>query len=272
MSHIVPGTESMQRELTTNVVASDAVRVHVFWGDALLQVVELSPPRAFYVGDGGRKDDEPVDFTVPELAERTALLTVEGGRVVVHAPQGAALSSPDEPWSEFGDVAELGDPTNPFFDATSRVRAPSDARALPVDIWLGALRFSFTVGEREARCPRSLDAEEGVRPLAFFAAASLFVGTLAGLMAFFTPPLGLTDDEGADHDRVYVMNQYLDAAAEREHEPEHADGHDTGQSADAPDAPARGEAGRIGHPSPVAHSMRGSGSEQGAVQRPALSR
>jgi len=257
MSHIVPGATSFHHELATRVVESDAVEVRIFWEEALLQVVELSPPRAFFVGDGTLKGDA-VDFTVPESGfERTALVTVDGGRVVVHAPPGGQLSLSGEAPSEFAF-------TDPFADATDP--------AAPVEVRLGALRFTFQLGEREARCPRAFDTDEGVRPLGYFAASTVLVGTFAGILAFFTPPLGITDDEGADHDRVYLMNQYLDQAAEREREREPASGQDRGQSVNAPEAPAHGESGRIGHPDKVARATRGSGSERGEITRPAMSR
>jgi len=226
-------------EMASHVVESDAVRVHVYWGESRLDVIELSPPRAFYAGDGALSR-EPVDFTVPGLgAPRVALLTVEGGRVVVHAPDGAELSSAD---------------------------------AMCACVRVGEVRFEFRLGTREPRCPRSFDADEGVRPLAFFAASSLLIGTSAAVMAYFEPPLGLTDDEGPDHDQLILMNVFLDRAAEREREVEHASGQESGAAADAPEQPARGESGRIGRPSPVAHSARASGAEPGAVQRPAMAR
>jgi hypothetical protein len=139
---------------------------------------------------------------------------------------------------------------------------------------MGALCFEFRFYTREQRCPRSFDADEGVRPLAFFAASSLLVGTFAAVMAYFTPPLGLTDDEGPDRDQLIRMNAFLDAAAEREREreQEHATGNEQGAAPDAPEQPARGEAGRIGHPSPIARSARGSGTEQGPKERPAMTR
>ncbi|HVW28390.1 MAG TPA: AgmX/PglI C-terminal domain-containing protein [Polyangiaceae bacterium] len=238
------------------MVEPDAVQVRVFWGDALLRIEELSPPRSFYVGDGA-VSAEPVDFTVPEMeSARAALLTTDGGRVIVHAPDGAELSLPDEP-------AALPEIT--FAPRTD----PTPPRA---SVRLGALRFEFVLGTREAPCPRSFDSDEGVRPLAFFAASSLLVGTFAALMAYFTPQLGLTDDEDPDRDQLILMNVFLDRAAEREREVEHEEGRDSGGSVNAPAQPARGESGRIGHPSPTLRSARGSGSEQGAVERPAMSR
>ena len=51
---------------------------------------------------------------------------------------------------------------------------------------------------------------------------SLLVVLLAA-MAFFVPPMGLTDDEELDKDALYLMQQYLKAAAEREQEEKEAE-------------------------------------------------
>lgn len=256
MSYIRSEPATRHFELSSHMVESDAVQVRVFWGDALLRIDELSPPRPFHVGDGA-VSSEPVDFTVPEMElGRALLLSTDGGRVTVHAPDGAELSLPDEP-------AAL--PEIVFAPRTD----PAPPRA---SVRLGALRFEFVLGTREARCPRSFDSDEGVRPLAFFAAASLLVGTFAAVMAYFTPQLGLTDDEDPDRDQLILMNVFLDRAAERERELEHEEGRDSGGSVDAPEQPARGESGRIGHPSPALRSARGGGSAPGAVERPARSR
>jgi len=46
---------------------------------------------------------------------------------------------------------------------------------------------------------------------------SMLVHTgLLAAMAFFMPPLGLTDDEGVSKDQLFLIQQYLNAAAERE--------------------------------------------------------
>ena len=242
MSHIIADLRPSFVEMSSSVVDSDAVEVRVYWGDALLSVTELSPPKPYFIGDGAAPSGA-VDFTVPDFGvERAALLTVDAGRVVARAPHGAELVHDD-----------------------------SDTSLAAVHV--GALRFEFRLGEREARCPRAFDTDEGVRPLAFFAASSLLVGSLAAVMAYFTPPLGLTDDEDPDRNQLILMNQYLDQAAERERErePTNADGHDESGAPNAPAEPARGEQGRIGHPSPVAHNMQGSGEGPGPT-RPAMTR
>jgi hypothetical protein len=284
MSHIVSASNPAFFELSSHVVESDAVQVRILWGDEPLEVIELSPPRSFYVGDGA-VCREPVDFTVPDATERVALLTVEHGRVTVQASGGAELLSPDEPASLPEVAVRLGTAENPFFASSPFANAferPPEPYGVPragdqtpcARVRMGALCFEFRVGTREQRCPRAFDADEGVRPLAFFAASSLLVGTFAAVMAYFTPPLGLTDDEGPDRDQLIQMNAFLDASAEREREreQEHANGNEQGAAPDAPEQPARGEAGRIGHPSPIARSARGSGAEQGPKERPAMSR
>ena len=44
------------------------------------------------------------------------------------------------------------------------------------------------------------------------------VGDLAAAMAFFMPPLGSTDEDGVSQDQQLLLQQYLNAAAEKEME------------------------------------------------------
>jgi hypothetical protein len=246
------------QESSTYLAAPDAVEIRVFWEDALLEVIELSPPRPFFIGDGTCSSGH-VDFTVPDLDDgRFALLALVGGSLFVHAPAGAEVFR-----------REVDVPLGGFAESLGARAALGSA---PTDVRVGALVFSLRLGAREARCPRTLGGEDHGRPFAYFAMSAGVVGALSAMMAYFTPPLGLTDEEGTDRDRVYLINQYLDAAAERERQPEQATGTGTGQAADAPEQPAKGESGRIGHPSPVAHSAKGGGAEQSNVSRPAMSR
>lgn len=246
------------QESSTRIAASDAVEIHVFWGDSLLEVIELSPPRSFFIGDGTRSR-EHVDFTVPDLdVERFALVVSEAGSLFVHAPTGAELFHPDA--------------AMPFGGFSQSLGARAVLGTEPIDVRVGALTFSLRIGPRESRCPRALGGEDHGRPLAFFAMSSAVVGALSAMMAYFTPPLGLTDDEGASRDRVYLINQYLEAIAEKEPEREQATGEGQGEALNAPAPAARGESGRIGRPAAIMHSARGGGAEQSNVARPAMSR
>ena len=49
-------------------------------------------------------------------------------------------------------------------------------------------------------------------------ASSIAHLALMGIMAFYTPPMGIDDAEGASRDQQFLMQQYLNASAEREQE------------------------------------------------------
>lgn len=124
--------------------------------------------------------------------------------------------------------------------------------------------------ERAAVCPRAkLGADR--RGIAFFAASALAIASVLGGIAYFTPPLGLTDDEASERDRLYLMQQYLDASAEREEKLEsRAEGSDPGAPA-APREAARGQEGAMGSSKAIARNKRASGAAPGEI-RPATSR
>jgi hypothetical protein len=196
---------------------------------------------------------------VPDLPDaRFALVMREGDFLFVEAPAGTEM------FYRSGAVA--------FEDASAALGTRAPLGAMPIDVRVGALTFSVALGEREARCPRALGGDDHGRPVAFFAASLAMVGAMASMMAYFTPPLGLTDDEGRDHDNLILMNQYLDATAERERQTEEASGGGENEKPRADEEPARGESGRIGKPDPVARDHRGSGAAPGEVPRPAITR
>jgi hypothetical protein len=225
----------------------DVLEIHVTWGDTVLDVIELSPPRAFYIGDPA-VSSLPVDLVVPGLDDaRVALVTVDGPDVLLHVPNGAESSALQS--------------TTPL----------SQGEFFRVSI--GMLTLTVGLGEREERCPRTSFATD--KRVAFFFAASLAAhAAFAASLALFTPPLGLTDDEDADRDKQYLMMAFLDAAAERnEKEPPPSDGPGGGgEGAPLPPDGAKGESGRMGKRDATAQERRASGTESGSTPRAATSR
>ncbi len=74
-----------------------AVEVIVMWGESsVLHVAYLSPPRAFYVGEGpmrSKKDENGIDFLIGREAlgvDRVPVVVEAGGGVAVVIPQGAS--------------------------------------------------------------------------------------------------------------------------------------------------------------------------------------
>jgi hypothetical protein len=247
-------------EVTNRVAAKNAVEVRIFWGESLLDLVELSPPRAFYVGDGSRAPFG-VDFTVPDAGfDRIPLLEMDSGVPVITPPPGAVTTR-----------RQSGVRRQQNGEALTERNVALDA-ATSVDVRLGSLVFSFREGAREKSCPRSV-ADGDRRPLAFFGLAFFIGAAVMAMMAYFEPPLGLTDDESMDKDQLYLMQSYLDASSEREHErePEKADG-DSSAAANSPAEKAMGEAGKMGRRDSTATNRRASGTAPGAELRAATSR
>lgn len=229
---------SKSRSSSTSAASSDVLEIHVTWGDTVLDVIELSPPRAFYIGDPATSS-LPIDLVVPEVEEgRVALVTVTDGEAVLQVP--------------------------PFAEPAVAARAIPLKRGEFSRVTIGMLRLTIGIGEREERCPRaSLAADR--RVIGFFAASLAAHAAFAASMALFTPPLGLTDDDGADRDARYLMMQYLDASAEREQkEPPPSDGAGGGEGAPLPPDGARGESGRMGKREALAQERRASGVGEGA--------
>jgi hypothetical protein len=92
----------------------------------------------------------------------------------------------------------------------------------------------------------------------YFGLSFLTMGGMLAAMAFFVPPMGLTDDEELDKDALYLMQQYLKAAAEREQEEKEAetvqDNSDNKEGGTG--TRAKGEEGSMGNPTTKATNKR----------------
>jgi hypothetical protein len=92
----------------------------------------------------------------------------------------------------------------------------------------------------------------------YFGLSLAAVGGLVAAMAFFVPPMGLNDDEELDKDALYLMQQYLKSAAEREQEEKEAevvqDNSDNKEGGTG--TRAKGEEGSMGNPTTKAVNKR----------------
>jgi len=126
----------MSRSSIKNPSHNAAVRIHVLWGDSLLDVIELSPPRPFFIGDAALSQ-LPVDLTVPEFGAagetRVPLVTVEDGEPRVRVPFGASAVRRTLD-------AKSGGTTGPVEND-----AALDTKSA-IDVRLGELVLSVTVG------------------------------------------------------------------------------------------------------------------------------
>jgi pSer/pThr/pTyr-binding forkhead associated (FHA) protein len=226
-----------------------AIEVMVLWGSNVLHVAHLTPARDFSVGEADSKAARS-DFFIPserlgKLEQR--LVVVEGDSAWVVLPANA------EGFLEIGGKARLS-----LADARARSEArlePSGGHRYPLEnaararIELGG--FVFQVASVRAGKPLQKGPLAGWdwNLSAYFGLSFLSHASIVAALAFFMPPLNLTADESSDRDRLYLLQQYLDTAAERERDKKvedsatneaHQEG-GTGQQ-------ASGESGAMGKP------------------------
>jgi hypothetical protein len=231
---------------------NSTVEVMILWDTMVLHVQHLTPPRSFYVGEEQGKNFT-CDFFIPSEKLGTTrapiVLADRGGSVSVVIPQRATgtIELPGQPKMTVQQAREGGrmQPSAELSGAM-QMSLPAGAKA---KIELEGLVFQVTTGNagRVVAGHFQLDTQS-----LLYTGLSLAVhaGLLAA-MAFFMPPLGSTDEDGLSSDQQYLLQQYLQAAAEKEMEEK-----ETEQVADnnadnkegGTGTRAKGEEGSMGNP------------------------
>jgi hypothetical protein len=139
-----------------------------------------------------------------------------GGGVSLVIPQGAKgfVELPGQPRMTLDEARAKAQPCAELSGA-HQLPLPGGAKAR---VEVG--EFVFQVGAVNAGKPMPVGLLVGleVAVLMYFALSFFTVGGFIAALAFFVPPMGLLDDEGIDKDQMFLMQQYLKAAAEREEE------------------------------------------------------
>lgn len=258
-----PAVRSEEVELA-HVVSAE---VTILWGDNVLHVAHLSAGQSFHVGDEDAPPSRrspaqpPCDFSIPREklgVSRMPLVLARGAgfSLVIAAHAEGQLRGAD------GSVSSLAE-----LRPSAAAHAPlPGARLLPLTLGTQAeLRFGdivLRVAAVRAGRPlgHGLAAGLDASTLPYFALSALSVGGLLSSLAFLVPPLGLHDEAQAEEDRLYLLQAYLDAAAEREREREREVGTAAAASAASADtggSRAAGEEGALGKPeaAPAARRM-----------------
>ncbi len=209
---------------------AEAVEVTVLWGTNVLSVSHLSPPRAFYVGEDQGKHTA-CDFFVPAEkigATRMPLVLGDatGSRLVIPAGATGHVTLPGKPRMGLDEARALGAPSVELTGATE-IALPHGARA---SMELGGFVFSVGAVKAGKKSKRRLAAAIDGAIASSFGASFFGAAAVLAAMAAFVPPLGLTDDSGADQDRIYMIQQYLSSAAERERDEQKEVTQDDGQA------------------------------------------
>jgi len=209
----VPGDE-------VELVHVQAVEVMVLWGSNVLHVSHLTPPRNFYVGEEQGKNFS-TDFFIPSEklgTTRMPVVLADSGSISVVIPAGArgSIELPGQPKMSLDEARQRAQPCAEMSGAQQLSLGGGGKARIELN------DFVFQVAAVNAGKPIKHGVGAGIDwgVMLYFGASFLGVGGFIAAMAFFVPPLGLTDDEDIDKNALYLMQQFLDAAAEREQEEE----------------------------------------------------
>ncbi len=231
------------------------VEVMILWGDNVLHVAHLTPPRSYYVGEEESRNIH-CDFFLPQDKLGVARAPV----VLFDASEGLSVVVP--PNAE--GFIEAGGTERRCFETLAAQGLAKPCAEIPgavqfrmamgakARVSLGDIVFLVTLSNAARKTAASglLQRDWTTSPYVGLSMA-VHAGMLAA-MATFMPQMGLNDEDMAAKDQLYLMQQYLSATAEPAHEareahdaadPKHPDGQEggTGQR-------AMGAEGSMGNP------------------------
>jgi hypothetical protein len=235
------------------------VEVMVLWGTNVLHVSHLTPPRNFYVGEDMGKNFS-CDFFIPAEkigTTRMPVVTADAATLNLIIPPGAKghIEIPGQPRMTIAEARTRAQPSAEV-SGGHQLPLPPGAKAR-VEVEGG---FVFLVAAVNAGKPVKHGVGAGMdwTVLMYFGLSFLAHAGIIAAMAFFVPPLGLTDDEDIDKDQLYLIQQFLKSAAEREQEEkdtevveDNADNKEGGTG-----TRAKGEEGSMGNPTSKATNKR----------------
>ncbi len=200
-------------------IPAQSIEVMIMWDTMVLHVSHLTPPRSFYVGEEEGKNFT-CDYFIPteKLGTTRApiVLADRGGSIsVVLLPRATGtIEIAGQPKMTVQQAIESGR-TQPCAELSGaqQIALPNGSKA---KIELGGLTYQVsTVNAGRVVAGHFQVDTQGL----LYTGLSLAVhaGLLAA-MAFFMPPMGATDEDGINSDQQYLIQQYLQAAAEKEQE------------------------------------------------------
>lgn len=235
-----------------------AVEVMVLWGTNVLHVSHLTPPRSFYVGEEQGKNFA-CDFFIPsERLGTTRLPVVTGDQtsLALVIPPGAT-GHIDIPGQGRISLDQARASAHPSAEVSGGHQFPLSGGSR-AKVQLGDFVFQVAAVNAGKPIAKGLGASLDWHVMSYFGLSFLAVGGFMAAMAFFVPPLGLTDDEGIDKEQLYLIQQYLKSAAEREQEEKETEvvEEDADNKEGGTGTRAKGEEGSMGNPTTKATNKR----------------
>ena len=238
-----------------------AVEVMIRWGEqTTLHVSHLTPPRPFYVGEEASKTFQ-CDYFIPSEKLGTTrapiVLADRGGSVnVVFLPRATGtIEIPGQPKITVQQAIDTGrtQPCAELSGAHQMALPPGSKAKIELE------GFTFIISTVNAGRSVAGHLNVDTHSLLYHGlSAAVHLGLLAA-MAFFMPPLGSTDDGGISSDQQYLIQQYLQAAAEKEmeeKETEQVSENNADNKEGGTGTRAKGEEGSMGNPNSNAKGNR----------------
>jgi len=227
-----------------NAPVADSVEVTVLWARNVLAVSQLTPPRAYAVGER-----EGVDFTIDAErlgAARRELVMVRAGVPLAiffaesrdESPAVLEKGVPVDARAAIVDCPELG----------PAVRGVELREGRVVIIESAGLTFRIAGTEKPERLPRAAFGGADRSALTTLGTAAVLQGLLVASLAYLTPSMAWGDEGDLERDRLLLMQQYLHASAQREQEPPPQAADPSGGEKGAPAERNRGPEGKAGSP------------------------
>jgi hypothetical protein len=230
-------------------VAAAAIEIAIKWGDNLLHVAHLAPPRSFYVGEEERKN-VACDYFLPAEklggATRAPLLLVAGGAAHAVLLPGAkgTLEIGGQKMTVAEAIAKGACAPCVEVSGAHQIALPMGAKAR---IQLGDFSFELSAVNAGRAVAGKLRMDKRGLPFTALSMA-LHLGIL-GTMAVLMPPMALADEDGVSTEQQYLMQQAFQAIAEREPDQAKEDNTASNQPADnqgGTGARSMGDEGKMG--------------------------
>lgn len=236
-----------------------SVEVMILWGTNVLFVTHLTPPRNFYIGEEQGKN-LPTDFLVPaERLGTTRMPVVVGDKtslaVVIPPNATGYVELAGQPRMTLDEARQKGQPSAEVSGGHQFPLGNGAKARVEID------QLVFQVAAVNAGKPVPIGVGSGFdwSMTTYFGLSFLTHAGLIAAMAFFVPPMGLTEDGGIDKNQLRLIQQYLLSAAEREQQEketeqvaeENADNREGGTG-----TRAKGEEGSMGNPTSKATNKR----------------
>jgi hypothetical protein len=224
--------------------AASAVEIVIRWGETVLHVDHLTPPRSFFVGETSDKARK-CDFSLPEEklgAARMPLILAADGKAWLVVPAGATgtVTFAGQAAKSVHD-ATLAEPCSELAGAV-KIALPSGAKA---ELAIGDLNFAIsTVNAGRAVGGRfRLDSKS----LPYQALSLLLHTSLLAATALFMPEMAMAQEDGVSDEQRYLLQTKLEQIAEREPEQRKDDAAvDNAGPSGGTGAQAKNESGKAG--------------------------